>query len=73
MDKEALRCLRFLAKGPANLEWPCRNESIPWLIRGGYAQIKREYSAWWNQKPHKCAEIIITDAGKSALQQTPGA
>ena len=37
LDKESIRCLRFLAKENAQLEWPCRNATIPWLVERGYA------------------------------------
>lgn len=73
LDRESIRCLRILAKQPANLPWPCRNTSIPWLIDRGYARKLRDYRARWNNQMHDCAEIIITDAGRKALQQTPGA
>jgi len=72
-DKEALRCLRFLAKTPAQLEWPCRNSAIHWLIDHGYAQKVRAFQSAWNNRLHDCAEIAITYKGREALQPTPGA
>jgi hypothetical protein len=73
LDKEHLRCLRILAARSAQLEWPCRNSALPWLIDRGYAEKVRDFQASWNNRPHNCAEIAITDKGRQALQQTPGA
>lgn len=73
LDKEPLRCLKHLAKNSAQLEWPCSNPAIPWLVDNGYARKVRDFQASWNQRMHDCAEIAITDAGRQALQHTPGA
>jgi hypothetical protein len=73
LDKESLRCLRFLAKSSAQLEWPCRNVTIPWLIDRGYARKVRDFQSSWNHRMHDCAEIAITDNGRKALQQIPEA
>jgi hypothetical protein len=72
LDRESVRCLRILAEQSANLPWPCRNATIPWLVGVGYARKVREYQARWNNKMHDCAEIIITDKGRQALQANAG-
>lgn len=73
LDKEPLRCLKYLAKSSAQLEWPCSNPAIPWLVDNGYARKVREFQSSWGYRIHDCAEIAITDTGRKALQQKPGA
>ncbi len=70
LDREAIRCLKFLAKEKAQLGWPCRNSTIPWLIDRGLALKARNFKAIWNDQEHDCAEIIITEAGRKALANT---
>lgn len=70
LDKESLRCLRFLARENAQLEWPCRNATIPWLIDRGYARKVSEFQSSWGNRMHDCAMIAITDAGRKALKRT---
>jgi hypothetical protein len=72
LDKESIRCLRILSKEHAQLEWPCRNATIPSLIDRGYARKVILFESSWGNRMHDCIEIAITDMGRKALQKTPG-
>lgn len=72
LGREQIRLLKLLSHRAAELEWPCRNEWIPTLIRDGFAVRTRDYKCVWNGREHDVTTIKITRAGLEALDDALG-
>jgi hypothetical protein len=74
LDRESLRCLKYIIKGGADLEEPLKNSSLHFLLDRGMIKVARRYQSRWGHRMHNCVRLEATPHGQQVFdQQTPGA
>jgi hypothetical protein len=68
LDRESLRCLKFIRNEDASLEEPIRKETIRFLLDRGYIRIASRYRASWGGKRHNVVKLRATPKGEAALE-----